>query len=87
MERIIFVTGMGFTAVAGITEWTWTACAEHDRIDFGIKPGDELELGITICNDIRQHHQPVVFGHANEASASPATGSESCVLRKPGPPG
>lgn len=57
---------MGFTAVARVTEWSWTACAVHDRIDFGIGPGDELELGTTICNEIRQHHQPVVFGRASE---------------------
>ncbi len=66
LEVVARTTGMGFTAVAKVTEWSWTACAVHDRIDFGIKSGDELELGTTICNEIRQHHQPVVFGRASE---------------------
>jgi signal transduction histidine kinase len=66
LEVVARTTGMGFTAVARVTDWSWTACAVHDRIDFGIKPGDELELGTTICNEIRQHHQPVVFGRASE---------------------
>ncbi len=53
LEVVARTTGMGFTAVAKVTEWSWTACAVHDRIDFGIKSGDELELGTTICNEIR----------------------------------
>ena len=73
VQRILDVmaemTGMRFTAVARVDELTWTACAVHDDIAFGLKPGDQLELGTTICNQIRQDRQPVIFGHA---SADPA---------------
>lgn len=41
------------------------ACAVDDSIDFGLKPGDELVLESTICHEIRQHQQPVIFGHAS----------------------
>ncbi|WP_426699899.1 GAF domain-containing sensor histidine kinase [Rhodanobacter sp. Col0626] len=65
LQTVAHTTGMRFTAVARVTETTWTACAVHDLIDFGLKPGGELVLESTICNEIRQHHQPVVFGHAS----------------------
>ncbi|BCT90980.1 sensor histidine kinase [Lysobacter helvus] len=58
-------TGMRFTAVARVTDTEWIACAVHDEIDFGLKPGGALELGTTICNEIRQHREPVIFGHAS----------------------
>ena len=61
-------TGMRFTAIARVTETHWTACAVHDEIDFGLKPGGDLVLDTTICDEIRQHHEPVMFG---QASADP----------------
>jgi len=61
-------TGMRFTAVARVTDTHWTACAVHDEIDFGLEPGGELVLETTICNEIRQHRAPVIFG---QASADP----------------
>lgn len=65
LQTIAHTTGMRFTTVARVTETSWTACAVHDLIDFGLKPGDELVLESTLCNEVRQHHQPVVFGHAS----------------------
>jgi signal transduction histidine kinase len=65
LQAVAHTTGMRFAAIARVTGTKWTACAVHDLIDFGLKPGDELVLESTICNEIRQHHQPVVFGHAS----------------------
>ncbi|RUL61537.1 GAF domain-containing sensor histidine kinase [Dyella dinghuensis] len=66
LQVVTRITGMRFAAVARVTETTWTCCAAYDLIDFGLKPGDELKLETTICNEIREHHQPVVFGHASD---------------------
>lgn len=60
------MTGMRFAAVARVTEQHWVACAVDDSIDFGLKPGGQLVIDSTICHEIRQHRQPVVFGHASE---------------------
>jgi signal transduction histidine kinase len=60
------LTGMRFAAVARVTDTNWVACAVDDSIDFGLKPGGELELESTICHEIRQHRNPVVFGHASQ---------------------
>ncbi len=65
LEAVAHLTGMRFAAVARVTETTWTACAVRDAIDFGLAPGGELVLESTICNEIRQHHTPVVFGQAS----------------------
>jgi signal transduction histidine kinase len=57
------MTGMRFAAVARVTDRHWITCAVDDSLLFGLKSGDELPLETTICNEIRQHHQPVIFGN------------------------
>jgi signal transduction histidine kinase len=66
LEVVALTTSMRFTAIARVTDTQWTACAVYDQIDFGLEPGGELVLESTICNEIRQHHLPVVFGHASK---------------------
>jgi signal transduction histidine kinase len=66
LEVAARTTGMRFTAVARVTDTHWTACAVYDQINFGLVQGSELVLESTICNEIRQHHQPVLFGQASE---------------------
>jgi transcriptional regulator with XRE-family HTH domain len=61
LEVICKTTGMGFAAVARVTEDKWIACAVRDEINFGLKPGSELVLETTICNEIRQHQKSVVI--------------------------
>lgn len=40
-------TGLRIALVARVTPASWTACAVLDDANFGIKPGDELELSTT----------------------------------------
>lgn len=61
LEDICRATEMGFAAVARVTEDRWIACQVIDKIEFGLKPGDELEIKTTICNDIRESGQAVVI--------------------------
>ncbi len=41
------VTGLRIALVARVTDSSWTACAVLDEADFGLKPGDQLELSNT----------------------------------------
>ncbi len=41
------VTGLRIVLVARVTDTSWTACAVLDDADFGLKPGDQLELSNT----------------------------------------
>ena len=66
LEIVCNTTGMGFSAVARVTTDKWIACAVNDQINFGLVPGGELKLESTICNEIRQHHNPVVIDHVAE---------------------
>lgn len=59
------VTGMGFAAVARVTDGTWTACAVQDDIKFGLKPGGQLPLETTLCNEVRHARTPIVIDQAS----------------------
>src|ERR1700676_4375176 len=63
LEVVCRSTGMGFAAIARVTDDQWICCAVRDEIAFGLKRGDELKLQTTICNEIRQSHQAVVIEH------------------------
>jgi hypothetical protein len=66
LEVVCRTTGMGFAAIARVTEDRWVACAVRDEIAFGLTPGGELEVGTTICDEIRRSGQAVVIDHVTE---------------------
>ena len=61
LREVCDLTGMGFAAVARVTEQRWIACQVEDKIEFGLNPGDELEIKKTICDEIRNSGEAVVF--------------------------
>ena len=61
LDVVCRITGMGFAAVARVTEDRWIACSVKDDIAFGLTPGGELDVETTICNEIRSHREPVVI--------------------------
>jgi GAF domain-containing protein len=66
LEEVCAVTGMGFAAIARVTETRWITCQVDDRIEFGLDPGDELLVKQTICDEIRDHGESVVFDDASD---------------------
>jgi signal transduction histidine kinase len=66
LEVVCRTTGLGFAAVARVTEDHWVACAVRDEIAFGLQPGGELQVETTICDEIRDSGQLVVIDHAAE---------------------
>jgi K+-sensing histidine kinase KdpD len=68
LQVVCHATGMGFAAVARVTEGRWIACSVLDQIDFGLKPGGELKVETTICHIIRQTGEAVVIDHVAEDS-------------------
>jgi len=69
LDVVCRTTGMGFAAVARVTDDRWVACGVRDTIDFGLAPGGELKLETTICNEIRQHGEPVIIDHVAQSAA------------------
>ena len=66
LEVCCRVTGMGFAAVARVTETEWTACAVRDEIAFGLGVGEQLEVKTTLCDEVRSERDTIVFDHAAE---------------------
>lgn len=66
LSVICQTTGMGFAAVARVTEDKWITCSVHDNLEFGLKPGDELEIRTTLCDDIRKNPRAIIIDNVNE---------------------
>lgn len=63
LEVICRATGMGFAAIARVTQDRWIACSVRDEINFGLQPGGELKIETTICNEIRDTRKAVIIDH------------------------
>ena len=66
LEEVCSITQMGFAAVARVTDSRWIVCQVLDKIEFGLDPGDELDLKTTICDEIRESGELVVIDHVAE---------------------
>lgn len=66
LKLICSNTGMGFAAVARVTDKTWTACAVEDHIGFGLAIGGQLAVNSTLCIESRTQRAPIYFDHASQ---------------------
>ena len=66
LDVVCRTTGMGFAAVARVTEDHWIVCSVKDEIAFGLQPGGELKVETTICHEVRERRDPVIINHAAE---------------------
>ncbi|WP_426229409.1 GAF domain-containing sensor histidine kinase [Pararhizobium sp. DWP3-4] len=69
LDVVCRTTGMLFAAVARVTADRWIACGVQDNLAFGLEPGGELKIETTICNEIRDHRQPVIIDNVAEDPA------------------
>ena len=67
LRELCDVTGMGFAAVAGMTDNRWMAFQVFDRIEFGLNAGAELDIAATICNEIRESGRPIYIDSVRDA--------------------
>jgi signal transduction histidine kinase len=65
LEVLCESTGMRFAAVARVTEGTWTACVVKDDINFGLRPGGQLEIETTLCIESKRSNEAIVIEHAS----------------------
>ncbi|MFC7739315.1 PAS domain-containing protein [Roseomonas sp. GCM10028921] len=69
LEVLCRTTGMGFAAVARVTEDYWITCQVRDEIGFGLRPGDELQVQTTLCREVRDASRPIIIEHVTEDAA------------------
>lgn len=77
MEMLADITGLRFICVARVTQQEWTMCSVLDRVEFNLKPGDQLDIQTTFCNSVRMSQKPIVIEHASndeEYQKSPIPG-------------
>jgi signal transduction histidine kinase len=67
LETVAALTGLGFVAVAHVTDHSWTTCAVRDKLGFGLKTGDGLEVTTTLCEEVRATGSMIVIDHASES--------------------
>jgi len=66
LRALCDMTGLGFGAVARVTETSWTACAVLDRAGLGVQVGDQLDVATTLCHDVLTTRSPIVIEKASE---------------------
>ncbi len=66
LDVVCRATGMGFAAVARVTDERWVACQVRDNIEFGLAPGGELKVETTLCHEIRQHRKVIAIDNVSE---------------------
>jgi len=58
-------TGLRLVLIARVAEDSWTACATLDRMGFGLRVGDQLNVADTLCREVRAGLAPIVIEHAS----------------------
>jgi signal transduction histidine kinase len=66
LQVVAEMTGLRFVCVARVTEDSWTTCAVLDRIDFGLKPGDQLDLATTLCHEVRAKNSAIIIDQVSK---------------------
>src|SRR3954464_13886326 len=69
LEVVCRTTGMGFAAVARVTDDRWVACAVRDDIRFGLRPGGALDRATTIRRAVRDRREAIVIDHVGQDQA------------------
>ena len=70
LQVLCETTGMRFAAVARVTDHTWTACAVHDDINFGLVPGGQLDVNTTLC--MQRYGNPAHPSSSKRQARTPA---------------
>ena len=65
LQVLCETTGMGFAAVARVTDESWTACAVHDSINFGVMTGHQLDVNTTLCVEVKGRLDAIVIDHVS----------------------
>lgn len=66
LDVVCQTTGMGFAAVARVTQKRWIAGEVLDRVKFGLRPGSELPVETTLCHQVREARCEIVIDNVAE---------------------
>ena len=66
LEAVAALTGLRFVCIARVTNNSWTTCAVLDKLGFGLKVGDDLDIASTLCAEVRDTGKAVVIDNVSE---------------------
>jgi signal transduction histidine kinase len=61
LETVAAITGLGFVCIARVTRDSWTTCAVLDKLNFGLKVGDGLDVTTTLCDEVRDSGRAIII--------------------------
>jgi signal transduction histidine kinase len=61
LETVAAITGLGFVCIARVTQDSWTTCAVLDKLNFGLKVGDGLDVTTTLCDEVRDSGKAIII--------------------------
>jgi hypothetical protein len=68
LETVAAMTGLRFVCIAHVTQDSWTTCAVLDKLEFGLKPGDQLDVTTTLCEEVRDTGAAIIIDHVRESA-------------------
>lgn len=67
LQVVAEMTGLRFVCVARVTEDEWISCAVLDKINFGMQPGDELDINTTFCKEVRSSNTAIIIDNVSKS--------------------
>lgn len=61
LEAVSELTGLRFVCIARVTETTLYICALLDKLDFGMRVGDGLDVKATLGEEVREKRAPIII--------------------------
>lgn len=61
LHAVSELTGLGFVCVARVSDCSWHSCAVLDKLDFGLKVGDSLDVTTTLCEEVRDTQAAIII--------------------------
>ena len=65
LEAVAALTGLRFVCIARVTDDSWTTCAVLDKLEFGLKVGDELDIATTFCQKVCDTRRPIIIDNVS----------------------
>lgn len=67
LEAVAELTGLGFVCVARVTADSWHSCAVLDRLNFGLRVGDSLDVTTTLCEEVRDTNSAIIIDSVRDS--------------------
>lgn len=61
LDAVSELTGLGFVCIARVTDTRLYMCAVRDRLNFGFKVGDSLDVKTTLCEKVREKQKAIII--------------------------